>query len=220
MRYISITDELMHIYKITNQINGKLYVGQTVKNVSDRWKDHLYIAKGGKEKYPTAFSAIHAAIVKYDETNFSIQQIDTANNTQELDDKEIYWIRELKVTNTLYNLTDGGRGSSGHIVSEETKAKISIANTGENNPFYGKQHSPETRQKYSAQRTGLKHTDSTKKIMSENQVGRIITEEIAIDIINRLKNHQPMIDISRELEVGYSVVNGIKRYKNWKHLSR
>ena len=56
-------------------------------------------------------------------------------------------------TGILRNLTDGGEGTSGAIVSEETKAKRSAALkgklTGEKNPFYGKTHSDETKKRLS-----------------------------------------------------------------------
>lgn len=209
----------MFIYKLTNKINGKIYVGQTSKTILKRWKDHIFIAKGGKQKYP-AFSAIHAAIVKYGEENFDIQEIDTASNLDELNEKEMYWIAQFKKISKLYNLNNGGGGNTGHIVSDSTRQKLSITKSGTNNSFYGKKHSLETLQKYSEERSGATHTIDTKKKMSENQAGRIINEGIATDIINRLKNGQSMASISKELNIGYSIVNGIKRNKNWKHLPR
>lgn len=211
---------MFYIYKIENQVNGKLYVGQTTKTILERWKAHLFIARGGKEKYPAQFFAIHAAIVKYGENSFHIQCLDQTDSLDELNEKEIFWINNLRQTHTLYNLTDGGKGSAGHSCPETAKQKISQANSGENNPFFGKKHSVETLRKFREDRQGKTHTDDTKKKISKSHKGNIITEEIAIEIINRLKNDQSMTDISKELNVGYSVVSGIKRNKNWKHLSR
>ena len=80
---------------------------------------------------------------------------------------EIYMIsvlgRKDKGTGMLRNLTDGGEGTSGNILSDETKRKIGTANSGENNgmygksgesnPFYGKKHTEEYKRKSSARAT-------------------------------------------------------------------
>lgn len=85
---------------------------------------------------------------------------------EDLDKKEISYIAKFKTVNLSYNLTDGGEGSLGRIVSPETIRKMKLANTGrkhskeaiykmklansgENNPFYRKQHTQKTRRKMS-----------------------------------------------------------------------
>jgi hypothetical protein len=104
------------IYLATNNINGKRYIGQTIRPLSERWKDHCRV----KDK-----NYFHNAIRKYGKENFTLEIIDTANSTKELDNKEIYWINKL---NTLfphgYNLKQGGsvsmRGRKG-INNPKTK---------------------------------------------------------------------------------------------------
>jgi group I intron endonuclease len=161
----------MYIYEITNKINGKLYVGQTIKSLSERWQQHLFIANGGKQKYHGQFSAIHAAIIKHGQNNFDIKQIDSASSIDELNEKEMHWIKELKTTNILYNITEGGKGSMGYKHTEIAKLKISRSNSGENNGMYGRKHTDQTLQKYSEDRTGKLHTPDTKIKMSKNQAG-------------------------------------------------
>lgn len=120
-----------YVYKITNLTNNKLYIGKT-RNLTERWQEHQIISKGGKEKYPRTYSAIHAAIVKYGEENFNFQKIEEYNLEQEALDREVYWIQKYKDDGyTLYNLTNGGDGISGHVHSEESRKKMSEIHRGE-----------------------------------------------------------------------------------------
>jgi group I intron endonuclease len=107
------------IYLITNSINGKQYVGQTKYPLITRWKSHVWWAKNNLQ------CALHCAIRKYGSTQFKIEQIDYAKSCQELDEKEIYWIMQLRTfTPRGYNLTTGGKRFN---FSEESKCKISAS---------------------------------------------------------------------------------------------
>src|ERR1035437_8971537 len=88
------------IYKATCIINNKVYIGQTIRSLSERKAEHQY--KG--------LFYFHNALKKYGEDNFLWQIIDTANDQIELDRKEITWIQHLNSTNKNfgYNLTLGG----------------------------------------------------------------------------------------------------------------
>ncbi|MBO5706421.1 MAG: GIY-YIG nuclease family protein [Bacteroidaceae bacterium] len=93
----------MIIYLATNMVNGKRYVGQTIRPLKERWKDHCRVKDN---------NYFHRAIQKYGPENFSVKIIDTAETATELDEKEAFWIKEL---NTLfphgYNLKEGGNVS-------------------------------------------------------------------------------------------------------------
>lgn len=93
----------MIVYLATNKINGKKYVGQTVRSLEERWKDHC---RAKDDNY------FHRAIHKYGVENFSLEVLDTAESGKELDEKEMFWIKKL---NTLfprgYNLKEGGNVS-------------------------------------------------------------------------------------------------------------
>lgn len=82
------------IYKITNKINGKLYVGQTVQGARVRFLRHLLDARNGVD------TVLCRAIRKYGEKNFNYQVIDVAYNYEELNQKEEFWITSL---NTYVN---------------------------------------------------------------------------------------------------------------------
>lgn len=125
----------MYIYKITNKINNKIYIGQVYnKTIYDRFERHI------KEANPNSKSYLGRAIAKYGSENFICEEIDRANSLKELNEKEIYWIKTLNSTNGNigYNLTPGGDGGNTYLCKSkeemgDIKHKISIANTGKNN---------------------------------------------------------------------------------------
>lgn len=90
----------MIIYKITNSIDGKVYIGQTRYTTAIRWSQHKHNAILGKGN-----TYLSKAIRKYGPENFKIEVIDTANSREELSQKELFYINELRKTNSLYNLT-------------------------------------------------------------------------------------------------------------------
>lgn len=122
----------MKIYVVTNKINGKQYVGQTVRDLGDRLKRHFNDAEKGDDLY------FHRAILKYGKENFLIEEIDTAETREELNKKEIYWIGKLDTYKNGYNSTLGGEGGNTYAKKTEEemaaiKEKIAKANIGANN---------------------------------------------------------------------------------------
>jgi group I intron endonuclease len=111
------------IYKITNTINGKIYIGKT-KNVAKRLAAHKTAAK---RKSPKDYSYLHRAMNKHGVENFIIEILANFKNEEDCFLSEINYISLLKSTdrNIGYNLTLGGEGRSGAKHSEETKKKIS-----------------------------------------------------------------------------------------------
>jgi group I intron endonuclease len=96
------------IYKITNTVNGKVYVGQTVSRLAKRWREHkCHAGKHGPNKH-----YLHKAMHKYGHDKFSIEIIDQAFSAEELSAKEMSWISILETSNRDkgYNLTLGGEG--------------------------------------------------------------------------------------------------------------
>lgn len=156
----------MYIYKITNNLNGKIYIGQTIQTVEARFNDHC---RNRKNKN----SGIDAAIKKYGKENFSIETICEAKTLEELNKLEKYYIKFYNSTNSEigYNLCEGGNNTKGYHHTEESKKKMSKSRmgifAGEKNPFYGKKHTLETRQRLREIKTGRKLTDEWKKHLSE-----------------------------------------------------
>lgn len=95
-----------YIYCITNLINGKQYVGQTIRSLEERFKDHSHQAySSGNEDRP-----ICRAIRKYGIENFKIEELEQVENDL-LNEREIYWIQELQTFGKSgYNATKGGDG--------------------------------------------------------------------------------------------------------------
>lgn len=118
----------MFIYKITNKVNNKLYIGLTTHTIDKRFKEHIFAARSFKKLGRGKNSALYSAINKYGEINFKIEQIDTATDLNELKQKERYWIKTLNtIAHNGYNLIHGGERQELHI---ETKRKIGLANSG------------------------------------------------------------------------------------------
>lgn len=113
-----------YIYKITNKINEKIYIGKH-KYISDEVKlDEDYICSG---------VIIKPAINKYGIENFTIEMVDIAQDLLELNEKEKYYIKYFDCRAPKgYNLTDGGDGLSNP--DEETKYKCGSQWRGKTQP--------------------------------------------------------------------------------------
>ncbi len=94
----------MIIYKVTNTINNKIYIGQTKRKLGQRRSNHLYYAKKNND---TVFAR---ALNKYGKDIFKWEVIDTADNQEEINIKEKYYIKYYKslVTENGYNVSKGG----------------------------------------------------------------------------------------------------------------
>lgn len=98
------------IYKITNKINNKVYVGKTIYNVQKRWRQHIQESKKERSKNRPLYKAIN----KYGVENFIVEIIEECDVSQ-LSEREIYWIQLYRSyvgwkPNQGYNATLGGDG--------------------------------------------------------------------------------------------------------------
>ncbi len=175
------------IYKITNKINGKPYVGRTKQKLKNRMAQHRYDSKKGS-------IGLGAAICKYGWENFSVEVIETCL-VEDLNTREIFWIAKLnsKAPNG-YNLTDGGEGLVNP--SEETRAKMSANHpdvSGGKNPNYGKKCKPETRAKISASNKG-KNKGTKRNPFSARHKAKISANHADVSGVknpNYGKKHEP-----------------------------
>ena len=92
------------IYKITNQINNKVYIGQTITPIKQRMYKHYSNAKKAK-------TGIDFAINKYGKENFLVEEICKCKN-EELDDLEKFYIQKYNSYYNGYNLTMGGQDTT------------------------------------------------------------------------------------------------------------
>lgn len=157
----------MYIYKITNKINGKIYIGQTVGTVQNRFNEHCRSSK--------CSTPIDKAIKKYGKYNFSVEILEETDNIDTLNELEIKYIAEYNSTDMSigYNLCKGGMGTVGYHHRPDSCAKMTQSRigifAGEKNPFYGKHHTEEQRAKWSAERKGRHLTDEWKANVGKSQ---------------------------------------------------
>jgi len=141
-------DHYGYIYRATNLVNGKIYIGQTTAGrwkdtqnpIKERWKEEVgeayrKAARGENLRY------VENAITKYGPENFELTQQDIAYSQEELDKKETDHIRDNDTMNPDkgYNLKEGGLGGR---LSDQAKENLSDAISGkyQNDPeYYNKQ---------------------------------------------------------------------------------
>ena len=171
----------MLVYCIKNTINNKEYIGLTTRALEERWKQH--IRESNREGGWEWNTPLGNAIKKYGKDSFQVFVLEECSSETEMKQKEIWLIRERKslASETGYNLTLGGDGRLGYKLSKETKRKI-----GEGN--LGKIMSDDAKAKMSiaakkrcvgkpSPMDGKKHTDDALKKISESSKGRVFSEE-------------------------------------------
>lgn len=134
------------IYKFTNLVNNKVYIGQTRKQFRERLAQHVWQMKNN----PCYF---HKSLAKYGLSNFDITILETCENPEDLNGLEVYWIDYYGSTdrNKGYNLTTGGSGipsfsDRNYQEKEETRKKRSKS-------AKAKWQDPEYRKRYKNSRT-------------------------------------------------------------------
>ena len=157
-----------YIYKITNKINGKAYIGQSINNpigTNGRINQHL---KGHSKNC----RALHNAIKKYGKEHFSVEILHIVLLPDILDELERAEIRNHNtITPNGYNLTSGGENKK--LISLETRKKISNSKKGRPSHRKGATLSDETRQKISENSKGKKHSLETRQKMAAAHKRRI-----------------------------------------------
>lgn len=94
---------MAYIYQITNDINGKIYIGKTEFSIEKRFKEHCQDAfRDRNEKRP-----LYAAMRKYGVEHFHIELIEETDNPEE---REVFWIENKRSFKNGYNATIGGDG--------------------------------------------------------------------------------------------------------------
>lgn len=126
----------MFVYKITNDVNDKVYIGQTINPIDIRFRRHINSAISNE--LDTHFAR---AIRKIGPEHFKIELIDTASSQEELTEKEYYWIKYYNSVNNGYNETENKLKCGGNTYMSKTKEemdiikeKIKITKIGGKNP--------------------------------------------------------------------------------------
>jgi len=163
----------MIIYRTTNLINQKFYVGKDTHNNPN------YYGSGKRLKL---------AIKKYGIENFKKKVLEVCDTLELLNEREKFWIKELNAISEGYNISLGGDGCdtiSNNPRRDEISKKISESNKGK---FVGKTNSKETREKISNAlkgrfagdknpNYGKNHTDEAKDKIRKKALGRVVSDE-------------------------------------------
>lgn len=194
---------LCGVYKITNLVNGKVYIGQSI-NIKARWNDHIK----SLNRNNSHSILLQRAWNKYRQENFSFEILELCSE-DELDNIEIKYIEFYDAINNGYNIETGGNKKK--YLSEETKKKIGDANRGrhhseearhkmsksrmgENNGMYGKRHSEESKKKMSdaaKNRPGHRPSDEGLERIRIANLGKEVSEETRKKISEANKGNIP-----------------------------
>lgn len=180
-----------YVYIIKNTINDKVYIGQTYKNLNKRFKEHKRVAKGGKIKYKSSFSAIHSAINLHKENNFYIELLEKFETKDKMNDGEIFYIEKYESFGKMgYNMNKGGLG-----ISDKTIKKMSEARIGENNA--------------SSKLTNIQVLEIIDKYISEEITQQTLANQYGVDItaISLILNRKNW----RHLKLSKSKENKLKK---------
>lgn len=153
------------VYKIENKITGKVYIGST--NDFYRRKHEHFWELMNKSHHSIKLQSDYD---KYGEENFSMSIIEECEDSIRLD-REQHYIDLYDAANKGYNTSDSAYFSKAGFCTMDKD--------GENNPFYGKHHSEETRQKLREtweltreERSGFTHSEETKDKIRKTKIGK------------------------------------------------
>jgi group I intron endonuclease len=196
------------IYKITNNTNGKCYIGETMKsNPELRWNEHKRKIEKG-----IGCPALQDAIRKYGVENFSFQVLIICFD----EDRYHYEKQYIKKYNSIapngYNLTSGGEGGGFYGKTHSDETKLRITNTSKqryiDNPELKEQNSnklksfysnPENRNKI---KEGMENSEKWKNAKRGNYMCRKHTDETKLKIANNYHNHfKSILDIEKHREI-------------------
>lgn len=170
------------IYKITCRINNKVYIGQTIESLEQRFNRHMGYQK---DEHDTKF---YRAIRKYGKENFYIELLEIVSSQEKLDEREYYWIcfydSIIKGYNTKNSIGKcGGDTLSNHPNKELISKKLSESKLGDKNPM-------RINGGLKGERNGMygKHlTEEQKNNLSKKLKGRTRSEDACIKTSKSLK---------------------------------
>lgn len=170
-----------YIYKYTNLINNKKYIGQT-NNFERRIKEHKSCSFNPKSvNYD---DKIHQAIRKYGYENFKIEIIEVINNAENYDlvnERESFWIKQEQslLTQWGYNVLEGGRNCWKSFLSKEQVKDIKILIKNET-PY------SDIQKKYPISKTFISDINSGKYFFDEQEIYPLCKYRISNDIYDAL----------------------------------
>lgn len=195
------------IYKITNSLTNKCYIGYTSKEINIRWSQHIH--RSFKKNLNCKFDN---ALRKYGVTNWTIEVLEENLSVAESKEREVYYIQLFDSYNSGYNSTLGGDGNNGIIITEESNKKRSDALRGKRKNYdrmHGKTHKEESKLKISKAHRGMKKPWvkwSTEQINKRALTRRSLTLEKYNQLQELKLQGYTRKEISEKLQVSFDVV--------------
>ena len=178
------------IYKITNKINGKVYIGKTKGALQHRWYHHLYGALSGK-----LHTKLSRAIRKYGAKYFVIEELE---HTSSLNKREQFYIRKFNSIEHGYNLKIGGEGGPHHA---ETKKKISKANRKRIWTNEMRKNMSIAIKKWHKKRGFVPRTEECRRKISKANEGRKMSEKTKLAFQKHNNKHKrPIVSLDTGIE--------------------
>ncbi len=214
------------MYKITNLINKKVYIGQTVQPNS-RWSNHK---SGAKTHQPVQY--LHNAMIKYGVENFVFEIIALCKSLNDANEIEAILITQYNSRdhNFGYNLKPGGNTSSPSIETRQkmsASAKQHIIDKPHTKPIgrKGKPCSDELKEKLRLASSNKKHTEETRQKMSisakrgEKHHATKLSDQDVLDIRDKyLLPEYSCNSLAKEYNVCRSNISSIIHGQTWQHL--
>jgi len=208
----------MIIYKTTNIINYKIYIGKDERN------DKSYLGSG---------LILKKAIKKYGINSFFKETIDTAQTKEELIEKEKFWIKYYDSTNKNigYNIRLGGEGGDKNNeirkpFTKKHKENISKNHadvSGNKNPMFGKTHTDSVKEILRVKNLNKKLSKKTKRKMSEKRRGELnnkskLTQKDVVSIRKEYSNGKTQLELSKIYSVNKPCIWKIINRLTWRHI--
>ncbi len=179
----------MHVYLVTNTVNGKVYVGKTEKAIEKRWEGHCNSARKGGRAY------FYCAIRKYGPAAFRITEIGTASTREELNFLEKSFIQKYRSNDARFGYNQTA-GSDGGALLGEARDRYLVAIRASNcgNKFFGgRKHTKASRIKIKAARKKqvISHSEETRKKMAAAQMRHLTPQRTRRKIAQSLTGLHP-----------------------------
>lgn len=225
------------IYRITNIVDGKSYIGKTGMNFGDRWDSHRAMLNAGKHSNHN----LQSAWTEYGKESFEFEVIEYVNDPTQLNALEVKYIAQYRELGLCYNISDGGDlppcygkhlseetkkkigqknriNMLGRTASDDTKKKMSVSQkkryenwTDEDRVEYGK--------KISQYASGYKWSDEAKAAFSKKQRERPNSAKYTVDDIRSIRKKRSeghsLKALAEEYHTTPSYISSIVHFRRW-----